>query len=54
VELGQVIVLVIVVALLNLWRATPSFAKGAFAANVALMAAGLVLTGAQLAMWARS
>jgi hypothetical protein len=54
VELGQVIVLVIVVALLNLWRARPSFAASAFAANVVLMAAGFVLTGVQLAMWAKS
>ncbi len=54
VELGQVMVLVVVVALLNLWRATPTFRPGAFAANVALMAAGFVLTGYQLAMWAQS
>lgn len=54
VELGQVVVLVVVVALLNLWRATPSFNKGAFAANVALMAAGLVLTGAQIVNWVRA
>ena len=42
---GGNLVLVIVVALLNLWRARPSFAASAFAANVVLMAAGFVLTG---------
>jgi hypothetical protein len=47
VEAGQVLVLTIVVALLNLWRRTRSFAPGAFYANVALMAAGLALTGYQ-------
>ncbi|OYW46373.1 MAG: hypothetical protein B7Z08_02360 [Sphingomonadales bacterium 32-68-7] len=48
VEVGQVIVLFLVVSLLNLWRGTPSFRKGAFSANVVLIIAGLVLTGYQL------
>jgi len=48
VEIGQVIVLAVVVTLLNAWRARPSFNSMAFYANTALMAAGLVLTGYQL------
>lgn len=44
VEVGQVIALAIVVVLLNFWRATPSFARGAFAANVLLLGAGAALT----------
>jgi hypothetical protein len=49
VEIGQVIVLFVVVSLLNLWRGGPSFRRGAFAANMALIVAGLLLTGYQLA-----
>jgi len=49
VEIGQVLVLLAVVALLNLWRRTPSFGPSAFYANVALMAAGFILTGQQIA-----
>ena len=48
VEVGQVFVLIIVVALLNLWRGTRSFAPGAFYANLALMAGGFGLIGYQL------
>ncbi len=48
VEIGQVLVLFVVVTLLNLWRRRPSFTSGAFYANIALMAAGLVLTGYQI------
>ena len=44
VEAGQVIALAIVVVLLNFWRATPSFARGAFGANVLLLGAGAALT----------
>jgi hypothetical protein len=49
VEIGQVLVLLAVVALLNLWRRTSSFGASAFYANVALMAAGFILTGQQIA-----
>lgn len=49
VELGQVLVLAVVLVLLNLWRQTTSFAPSAFYANLALMAAGFVLTGYHLA-----
>jgi hypothetical protein len=48
VEVGQVIVLFLVVSLLNLWRGSPSFRRGAFSANMALIVAGLLLTGYQL------
>jgi len=48
VELGQVIVLACVVTLLNLWRSSRSFERGAYGANVALILAGLVLTALQL------
>jgi len=43
VEAGQVIALAIVVVLLNFWRATPTFVRGAFFANVLLMGAGAAL-----------
>jgi hypothetical protein len=48
VEVGQVLVLAVVVSIFNYWRGTRSFAPGAFYANLALMAAGLVLMGYQL------
>ncbi|MEO6388387.1 MAG: HupE/UreJ family protein [Croceibacterium sp.] len=48
VEAGQVIALAVVVVLLNLWRATRSFARGAIVANWLLLAAGVVLTGFQI------
>jgi len=49
VEAGQVIALAIVVVLLNFWRATPSFFRGAFMANLLLLAAGAALTIYQIA-----
>ncbi len=48
VEVGQVLVLAVVVTLFNLWRPTRSFAAGAFYANLALMTGGIVLMGYQL------
>jgi hypothetical protein len=48
VEVGQVLVLAVVVTLFNLWRPTRSFALGAFYANLALMAGGFILMGYQL------
>ena len=44
VEIGQVLALAVVVTLLNLWRATPSFREGAVFANVLLLAGGVALT----------
>lgn len=49
VEVGQVIALAIVVVLLNLWRATASFQRGAFYANILLLLAGVALTANQIA-----
>lgn len=49
VEVGQILVLVVVVTLLNLWRRAASFNATARYANIALIIAGFVLTGHQLA-----
>lgn|GEM_PF-57602 len=48
VEVGQVIVLACVVTVLNLWRTTRGFARGAYGANVALIVAGLLLAAWQI------
>jgi hypothetical protein len=48
VEVGQVLVLTVVVTLFNFWRSTRTFAPGAFYANLALMAGGVILMGYQL------
>ncbi|MCB2065992.1 MAG: HupE/UreJ family protein [Erythrobacter sp.] len=48
VELGQVIVLALVVSLLAAWRHRPSFTRYAWAANVLLIMVGLALTGYQV------
>ncbi|WP_240624580.1 HupE/UreJ family protein [Aurantiacibacter odishensis] len=48
VELGQVIVLTLVVLALAAWRHTDSFKRYAFAANVALILVGVALTAYQL------
>ena len=49
VELGQVMVLTVVVTLLNLWRHLPSFNATARYANIALILAGFLLAGNQIA-----
>jgi len=49
VEIGQVLALLVVVALLFRWRASPLFRRQAFAANTLLMGAGFLLAGYQLA-----
>jgi len=54
VEAGQVIALAIVVVLLDFWRATPSFARGARYANLLLLLAGMALTAYQIAGYAQS
>lgn len=54
VEVGQVIVLAVVVTIFNIWRQAPSFQKSAVMANVALIIAGLLLTGYQLERFATS
>jgi hypothetical protein len=48
VEVGQVIVLTVVVTLLNLWRTRPSFTRSAFTANFVLIGVGVILTGYQI------
>ncbi|WP_407646333.1 HupE/UreJ family protein [Henriciella litoralis] len=49
VEIGQVLVLVCVVWLLNIWRQSPRFETHAWYANLALMTGGFVLMGQHLA-----
>ncbi len=49
VELGQFMALAIILLLMNLWRLSPGFNRRAILANAALMTAGFVLIGYQLA-----
>ena len=48
VEIGQILALVGVVALLSYWRTRPSFLSYSFATNTALMAGGFLLAGMQV------
>jgi hypothetical protein len=48
VELGQLLALSAILLVMRYWRLTASFAKRAYAANVAILAAGFVLMGYQL------
>ncbi|WP_066544317.1 HupE/UreJ family protein [Sphingomonas sp. CCH21-G11] len=48
VEVGQLLALGAILIAMGYWRRSPSFARYAFAANVALMTAGFVLVGYQL------
>ena len=48
VEIGQVIILAIVVTLFEIWRRRPSFNRWALAANIALVAVGIALTAVQV------
>lgn len=49
VEVGQVLALSFILILMTLWRQTPGFQRAVLPANTVLMAAGLVLTGYQVA-----
>jgi hypothetical protein len=49
VECGQLLALSAILIVMNFWRRTDAFRRQAFVANVALMSAGFVLTGYQLA-----
>lgn len=49
VELGQFMALTIILLLMNLWRMSSHFNRSAIVANAALMAAGFILIGYQLA-----
>jgi HupE / UreJ protein len=48
VELGQVAGLALILIAISYWRRLPAFGRHAWAANVAIMAAGFVLMGYQL------
>lgn len=52
VEVGQALALAFILIFLSWWRATRGFERGAFAANVLLMAGGFVLVGYQLTGYA--
>jgi hypothetical protein len=49
VEVGQLLALVAILLVMRYWRATAAFARQAYAANVAMMAAGFALMGFQIA-----
>jgi hypothetical protein len=49
VEIGQFLALGAILLVMNFWRSTASFLRHAYATNVALMAAGFVLAGYQIA-----
>ena len=52
VELGQVLALGLILVVMTRWRATPAFARQAYAANVLMMTAGFALMGIQIAGFA--
>ena len=52
VEIGQLLALSVILIAFNLWRTSGTFFRYAYASNVALMAAGFVLIGYQLAGYA--
>ncbi len=49
VEIGQLLALFAILIVISYWRWKPSFWKHAYTANVAMMVAGFVLTGYQIA-----
>lgn len=49
VEVGQLMALALLLLVMSRWRATPSFARQAYAANVLMMTAGFALMGFQIA-----
>ena len=49
VEIGQLLALSMILIAMGYWRRTQSFSRHAYAANVAVMTAGFVLVGYQLA-----
>jgi len=49
VEIGQLTALAAILVVMTRWRASPSFARQAFAANVLMMTAGFALMGLQIA-----
>ncbi len=49
VEIGQLLALAAILIVMRYWRATASFVRQAYAANVVMMAAGFTLMGIQIA-----
>ncbi len=49
VEMGQLLALAAILIVMGFWRRTDTFGRQAFAANVALMSAGFILMGHQMA-----
>ncbi len=49
VEIGQLLALATILVVMKYWRASASFVQQAYAANVAMMAAGFTLMGFQIA-----
>ena len=49
VEIGQLLALALILVFMTRWRATPSFARQAYAVNVLMMTAGFALMGFQIA-----
>jgi hypothetical protein len=49
VEIGQLLALSAILIAMSYWRRTPSFARNAYTTNVAVMGAGFLLMGYQLA-----
>ena len=48
VEVGQLLALAAILVVMRYWRATPSFARQAYAVNVLMMTAGFALMGLQM------
>lgn len=48
VEIGQLLALAAILVVMTRWRATPSFARQAYATNVLMMTAGFALMGFQI------
>ena len=48
VEVGQLLALAAILMVMSYWRATPSFARQAYAVNVLMMTAGFALMGLQM------
>ena len=48
VEVGQLLALAAILVVMRYWRATPSFARQAYAVNVLMMSAGFALMGLQM------
>jgi hypothetical protein len=54
VELGQLVALAVILGVIGIWRRSGSFTRGAWFANLAIMAAGFTLVGYQLTGYAQA